>query len=157
MICLDSMKMSYRGYVMELSVGLIWVNTQNETTFSRDDLSPLDESLEDHLNDMACYWENPGIDEVSEIEFPEDWGEPIFQAEDGLRSDKFYLGEEADDCEVHGYLDESWLKLSKSYSENNVYADAIVTPWGMSPLDWHELSEQMKLLELGFRDSSVME
>jgi hypothetical protein len=120
-----------------ITIGYIWVEKNNQTTLA-DEFDCEPEELFSELNDMAEYWDNPGLEKLVNLDFPESWGAPEFD-EPELGS---FITKDESDLHFESFLDEDWKRFIAKLE--GVTTFAIWTPNGLTPWEWYELPDEEK-------------
>lgn len=123
---------------MIVTIGYIWVEKNNQTTLS-DDFEFEPEELFSELNEMAEFWENPGLEGLVKLDFPDAWGPP--EIEEPELGD-FITQVESSFLHFESFLDKDWKKfITKMAGTTNF---AIWIPNGLTPWEWYELPDEKK-------------
>jgi hypothetical protein len=120
-----------------ITVGYIWVEKNNQTTLA-DDFDCEPEELFSELNDMAEYWDNPGLEKLDKLDVPESWGAPEFD-EPELGS---FITQNESDVYFKSFLGNDWKEFIAKLEGTTTFA--IWTPNGSTPWDWYELPNEKK-------------
>jgi hypothetical protein len=120
-----------------VTIGYIWVEKNNQTTLS-DDFDCEPEELFSELNEMAEFWENPGLEGLVNLDFPEAWGPPEIEEPELVN----FTTQDESSLHFESFLDKDWKKfITKMVGTTNF---AIWTPNGLPPWDWYELPDEEK-------------
>jgi hypothetical protein len=122
---------------VNVTIGYIWVERNNQTTLS-DDFDCEPEDIFSELNEIAESWENPGLEDIIDLEFPASWGAPEFDEPD-LAS---FVTSGDSDSHFDSFLDKDWTTLASKLEGTPTFA--IFTPNWFTPLEWFELSDEKK-------------
>lgn len=121
------------------TIGYVWVEKNNQTTLSSD-FSCAPEDLFAELNEIAEFWDNPGLEDIVKLGFPASWGKPTVD-EPSLSSLALDQG-----LSLHfeSFLDDSWKTFARKLSESDEIVMAIWTPNDSDPWTWYELPDDEK-------------
>ena len=122
---------------MNVTIGYIWVERNNQTTLDHDfDCEP--EELFPELNEIAESWDNPGLEDIVELDFPEAWGKPEFDEPDLAT----FVTSADSDSHFESFLAKDWKTLATKLEGTPTFA--IFTPNWFTPLEWYERSDEQK-------------
>lgn len=149
--------------VTEISVGFVWVDSNNEWQIPEDwDPHLFDLSVSENLNEVAEYWnEKHDLARIcTELVLPPEFlTNPQFDTtylEFFFETTSAAVKTEKDTARptrTIEFLPNEWMELGRSLRSLSFNPAVIAVPHGMTPWDWYASSEDEKLSQMGLMDS----